>query len=119
MKNFIVLLCCLMSFISTYGQSVSVDIDLKVETDSIEELNKLDWDGMKEVLEMNSDKELNLVLIYTNTDNKSKVRINNLELNFKLTPTNFEIDKERIKIQIDKLISLSEKYKISSLKVGG
>ena len=43
MKNFIVLLCCLMSFISTYGQSVSVDIDLKVETDSIEELNKLDW----------------------------------------------------------------------------
>jgi hypothetical protein len=119
MRKLIVSICFLMSFISTYGQSVSVDIDLKVKTDSIEELNKLDWDGMKEVLEMNSDKELNLVLIYTNSDNKSKVRINNLELNFKLTPTNFEIDKERIKIQIDKLISLSEKYKISSLKVGG
>ena len=119
MRKLIVSLCFLISFISTYGQSVSVDIDLKVETDSIEELNKLDWDGMKEVLEMNSDKELNLVLIYTNSDNKSKVRINNLELNFKLTPTNFEIDKERIKIQIDKFISLSEKYKTSSLKVGG
>ena len=119
MRKLIVSLCFLISFISTYGQSVSVDIDLKVETDSIEELNKLDWDGMKEVLEMNSDKELNLVLIYTNSDNKSKVRINNLELNFKLTPTNFEIDKERIKIQIDKLISLTEKYKILSFKVGG
>jgi hypothetical protein len=119
MRKLIVSLCFLISFISTYGQIVSLNIDLKVETDSIEQLNKLDWDGMKEVLEMNSDKELNLVLIYTNSDNKSQVRINNLELNFKLTPTNFEIDKERIKIQIDKLISLSEKYKISSLKVGG
>ena len=50
MRKLIVSICFLMSFISTYGQSVSVDIDLKVETDSIEELNKLDWDGMKKYL---------------------------------------------------------------------
>ena len=80
-------------------------VDIKIESDKIEDFVKFEWDSMKEVVSLDSDKEIVVRLLYSNKDSISS-GINNFDLNYKLTESNFEEDIRTIENQIQKLASI-------------
>ena len=64
---------------------------MKIESDKIEDLVQFDWDDMKEVVSLDTVKEIVVRLIYSNKDAISS-EINNFDLKFKLTESSFEKD---------------------------
>lgn len=71
-------------------------VDMKMESNEIEDFIKFEWDSMKEVVSLDSDKEIVVRLIYSNKDSIS-TGINNFDLKHKLTEINFEKDVKGIK----------------------
>lgn len=71
-------------------------VDIKIESDKIEDFVYFEWDSMKEVVSLDSDKEIVVRLIYSNKDSIS-TGINNFDLKHKLTEINFEKDVKGIK----------------------
>lgn len=71
-------------------------VDIKIESDKIEDFVNFEWDSMKEVVSLDSDKEIVVRLIYSNKDSIS-IGINNFDLKHKLTEINFEKDVKGIK----------------------
>lgn len=71
-------------------------VDIKIESDKIEDFVNFEWDSMKEVVSLDSDKEIVIRLIYSNKDSIS-TGINNFDLKHKLTEINFEKDVKGIK----------------------
>lgn len=71
-------------------------VDIKIESDKIEDFVNFEWDSMKEVVSLDSDKEIVVRLIYSNKDSIS-TGINNFDLKYKLTEINFEKDVKGIK----------------------
>lgn len=71
-------------------------VDIKIESDKIEDFVNFEWDSMKEVVSLDSDKEIVVRLIYSNKDSIS-TGINNFDLKHKLTEINFEKDVKGIK----------------------
>ena len=71
-------------------------VDIKIESDKIEDFINFEWDSMKEVVSLDSDKEIVVRLIYSNKDSIS-TGINNFDLKHKLTEINFEKDVKGIK----------------------
>ncbi|MCH1517001.1 MAG: hypothetical protein L7T62_00120, partial [Flavobacteriaceae bacterium] len=80
-------------------------VDMKIESDKIEDFVKFEWDSMKEIVSLDSDKEIVVRLLYSNKDTISS-GINNFDLNYKLTESNFEEDIRIIENQIQKLASI-------------
>tara|TARA_A100001015_G_scaffold149251_1_gene165490 strand:+ start:1066 stop:1257 length:192 start_codon:yes stop_codon:yes gene_type:complete len=60
---------------------------------------------MKEIVSLDSDKEIVVRLMYSNKDSISS-GINNFDLNYNLTESNFEEDIRTIENQIQKLNSI-------------
>lgn len=64
-----------------------------------------EWDSVKEVVSLDSDKEIIVKSIYSNKDSISS-GINNFDLNHKLTKSNLKGDTKVIENQIQKLNSI-------------
>ena len=80
-------------------------VDMKMESNKIEDFLNFEWDSMKEIVSLDSDKEIVVRLMYSNKDSISS-GINNFDLNYKLTESNFEEDIRTIENQIQKLNSI-------------
>lgn len=78
---------------------------MKMESNKIEDFLNFEWDSMKEIVSLDSDKEIVVRLMYSNKDSISS-GINNFDLNYKLTESNFEEDIRTIENQIQKLNSI-------------
>jgi hypothetical protein len=81
-------------------------IELKVETENLDELKNFDWNTVKEMFQENdAEQEITLVFAYVNKSDidKSKVRVDNFEV--KLTGKTADLDKltSRLKKSFDKL----------------
>ena len=70
-----------------------------------EDFLNFEWDSMKEIVSLDSDKEIVVRLMYSNKDSISS-GINNFDLNYNLTESNFEEDIRTIENQIQKLNSI-------------
>ena len=77
-------------------------VDIKIESDKIEDFVNFEWDSMKEVVSLDSDKEILVRLIYSNKDSISSV-IHDFDFKFKLTESSFEKDVIRIQSSLQKL----------------
>ena len=77
-------------------------VDIKIESDKIEDFVNFEWDSMKEVVSLDSDKEILVRLIYSNKDSISS-GIHDFDFKFKLTESSFEKDVIRIQSSLQKL----------------
>ena len=82
-------------------------VDLKIESDKIEDFVQFEWEGFKEIVSLDSDKEIVVRLIYSNKDSISSVRLDNFDLKYLLTESSFEEDIRRIDNQLQKLTSMN------------
>ena len=80
-------------------------VDMKMESDKIEDFLTFEWESMKEVVNLDTDKEILVKLIYSNKDSISS-GINNFNLNYKLTISNFEEDIKTIENHLQNLNSI-------------
>jgi len=80
-------------------------VDMKMESDKIEDFLTFEWESMKEVVNLDTDKEILVKLIYSNKDSISS-GINNFDLNYKLTISNFEEDIKTIENHLQNLNSI-------------
>ncbi len=80
-------------------------VDMRMESNEIEDFIKFEWDSMKEVVILDTDKEIVVRLIYSNKDSISS-GINDFDLKFKLTQSNFKKDVTVIEHSLQKLTSL-------------
>jgi transcriptional regulator with XRE-family HTH domain len=83
---------------------VSVD-EMKIESDKIEDFLTFEWESMKEVVSLDTDKEIVVRLIYSNKDSISS-GINDFDLKFKLTERSFKTDVTVIEHSLQKLTTL-------------
>ena len=81
-------------------------VDMKIESDKIEDFVQFDWEDMKEIVSMDSDKEIVVRLIYSNKDAISS-KIKNFDLKFKLTESSFEKDVAVIEHSLQKLTTVT------------
>ena len=81
-------------------------VDMKIESDKIEDFLTFEWESMKEVVSLDTDKEILVKLIYSNKDSISS-GINSFNLNYKLTTSNFEEDIKTIENHLQNLNSIS------------
>jgi len=79
-------------------------VDIKIESDKIEDLIHFEWNDMKEVVSLDSDKEIVVRLMYSNKDSILS-GINNFDLKFKLTENSFEKDVTVIQHSLQKFTS--------------
>tara|TARA_Y100000385_G_C12931221_1_gene566848 strand:- start:89 stop:655 length:567 start_codon:yes stop_codon:yes gene_type:complete len=80
-------------------------VDMKMESNEIEDFIKFEWDSMKEVVSLDTDKEIVVRLIYSNKDSISS-GINDFDLKFKLTESSFKTDVTVIEHSLQKLTTL-------------
>ena len=76
-----------------------------MESNEIEDFIKFEWDSMKEVVSLDTDKEIVVRLIYSNKDSISS-GINDFDLKFKLTERSFKTDVTVIEHSLQKLTTL-------------
>ena len=80
-------------------------VDIKIESDKIEDLIHFEWNDMKEIVSLDSEKEIVVRLMYSNKDSILS-GINNFDLKFKLTENSFEKDVTVIQHSLKKLTTL-------------
>ena len=80
-------------------------VDMKIESDKIDDFLQFEWESMKEIVSLDSDKEIVLRLMYSNKDSISS-GINNFDFKYKLTESNFEEDVKFIEQSLQKLNTL-------------
>ena len=80
-------------------------VDVKIESDKIEDFLTFEWESMKEVVSLDTDKEIVVRLIYSNKDSISS-GINDFDLKFKLTENSFNEDVTVIEHSLQKLTTL-------------
>jgi hypothetical protein len=71
----------------------------------IEDFVQFEWDSMKEVVSLDTDKEIVVRLMYSNKDSFIS-GINNFDLKFKLTESSFEKDVTVIEHSLQKLTTV-------------
>ena len=81
-------------------------VDMKIESDKIEDFVQFDWEDIKEIVSMDSDKEIVVRLIYSNKDAISS-KIKNFDLKFKLTESSFKKDVAVIEHSLQKLTTVA------------
>lgn len=88
----------------------SVDVfDLKIKSHDIKDFDQFDWQSLKNVVRLDTYKEIWVKLIYTKKDTTSLEKIDQFNLQYKLTESNFEEDLKTLKLQFEKLISFEYK----------
>ena len=83
-------------------------IDMKMESNKIEDFIQFEWDSLKEVVSLDTDKEIIVRLIYSNRDSIIS-GINDFDLMFKLTESSFKKDVTVIEHSLQKLTKLEFK----------
>ncbi|TVZ56299.1 DNA-binding XRE family transcriptional regulator [Lutibacter sp. Hel_I_33_5] len=81
-------------------------VDLKIESDNIEDFVPFQWDGYKEIVSLDSDKEIVIRLIYSNKDSASSKRLKKFDIKYTLTENSFGEDIRTIDNQLQKLTSI-------------
>ena len=97
-RNYLILILGLISvtiggyfyYSNQLDNYVSVD-EMKIESNKIEDFIQFEWESMKEVVSLDTDKEIVVRLIYSNKDSISS-GINDFDLKFKLTENSFNED---------------------------
>ena len=111
-RNYLILILGLISvtiggyfyFSNQLNDYVDV-VDMKMESDKIEDFIQFEWDSMKELVSLDTDKEIVVRLIYSNKDSISS-GINGFDLKFKLTESSFEKDVTVIEHSLQKLTTI-------------
>lgn len=111
-RNYLVLIVALVSisiagyFYYTNQLDNYVDVvDMKIASDNIEDFIQFEWESMKEVVSMDTDKEVVVRLVYQNKDSVSS-GINNFDLKFTLSERSFEKDVSAIEHSLQKLTAV-------------
>lgn len=111
-RNYLILILGLISvtiggyfyFSNQLNDYVDV-VDMKMESDKIEDFIQFEWDSMKELVSLDTDKEIVVRLIYSNKDSISS-GIHDFDLKFKLTENSFNKDVTVIEHSLQKLTTL-------------
>lgn len=111
-RNYLILILGLISvtiggyfyYSNQLDNYVSVD-EMKIESNKIEDFIQFEWESMKEVVSLDTDKEIVVRLIYSNKDSISS-GINDFDLKFKLKENSFNEDVTVIEHSLQKLTSL-------------
>ena len=78
---------------------------MKIESNQIEDFVQFEWGGLREVVRLDEDKEIVVRLIYSNEDSNLS-GINNFDLKFTLSESNFEKDVAAIEHSLKNLTNL-------------
>ena len=88
-------------------------VDMKIESNKIEDFLTFEWESMKEVVSLDTDKEIVVRLIYSDKDSilpriesSDFTRIESFDFKYKLTERDFEKDVKRIERSLQKLTTL-------------
>ena len=111
-RNYLILIVALIAvsiggyfyYSNQLEYSVEV-IDMKIESNQIEDFVQFEWDGLREVVRLDADKEIVVRLIYSNEDSNLS-GINNFDLKFTLSESNFEKDVAAIEHSLKNLTDL-------------
>tara|TARA_R110002072_G_scaffold56154_2_gene145690 strand:- start:36 stop:644 length:609 start_codon:yes stop_codon:yes gene_type:complete len=87
--------------------------EIEIESDEIEDFLTFEWESMKEVVSLDTDKEMVVRLIYSNKDSilpriesSDFTRIESFDFKYNLTERDFEKDVKRIERSLKKLTTL-------------
>lgn len=118
MKN-LFLITLLVFGLNSFGQTSSGIIinEIKFQTDTVEELMEIEWSKIREIMTYSSEKEIDLILVYANAniDKPLQKRLDRFELKFTISEDAFDEEIEKIKYQLQKLLSFKNKIERKSL----
>lgn len=87
--------------------------EIEIESDEIEDFLTFEWESMKEVVSLDTDKEMVVRLIYSNNDSilpkiesSDFTRIESFDFKYNLTERDFEKDVKRIERSLKKINTL-------------
>ena len=80
-------------------------VDMKMESDKIEDFLTFEWESMKEVVSLDTDKEIVLRLIYSDKDSILS-GIKSFDFKYTLTESSFEKDVKGIELSLQKLTKM-------------
>lgn len=111
-RNYLILILALIAvsiggyFYYSNQLEYSVEVtDMKIESNKIEDFVQFDWNSMKEVVRLDADKEIVVRLIYSN-ESSNFSGINNFDLKFTLSESNFEKDVAAIEHSLKNLTNI-------------
>ena len=80
-------------------------VDMKMESDKIEDFLTFEWESMKEVVSLDTDKEIVVRLIYSDKDSILS-GIKSFDFKYTLTESSFEKDVKGIELSLQKLTKM-------------
>ena len=111
-RNYLILIIGLISvsiggyFYYSNQLDIHVDVvDMKMESDKIEDFLTFEWESMKEVVSLDTDKEIVLRLIYSDKDSILS-GIKSFDFKYTLTESSFEKDVKGIELSLQKLTKM-------------
>ena len=111
-RNYLILILGLLSvsiggyFYYSNQLDKHVDVvDMKMESDKIEDFLTFEWESMKEVVSLDTDKEIVLRLIYSDKDSILS-GIKSFDFKYTLTESSFEKDVKGIELSLQKLTKM-------------
>ena len=121
-RNYLILIVALIAvsiggyfyYSNQLEYSVEV-IDMKIESNKIEDFVQFEWGGLREVVRLDADKEIVVRLIYSNEDSNLS-GINNFDLKFTLSESNFEKDVAAIEHSLKNLTNLKFELPLANRK---
>ena len=121
-RNYLILIVALIAvsiggyfyYSNQLEYSVEV-IDMKIESNQIEDFVQFEWGGLREVVRLDADKEIVVRLNYSNKDSNLS-GINNFDLKFTLSESNFEKDVAAIEHSLKNLTNLKFELPLANRK---
>ena len=121
-RNYLILIVALIAvsiggyfyYSNQLEYSVEV-IDMKIESNQIKDFVQFEWGGLREVVRLDADKEIVVRLIYSNEDSNLS-GINNFDLKFTLSESNFEKDVAAIEHSLKNLTNLKFELPLANRK---
>lgn len=110
-RNYLILIIGLISvsiggyFYYSNQLDKHVEVDIKMESDKIEDFLTFEWESMKEVVSLDTDKEIVLRLIYSDKDSILS-GIKSFDFKYTLTESSFEKDVKGIELSLQKLTKM-------------
>ena len=80
-------------------------VDVKIESDKIEDFLTFEWESMKEIVSLDTDKEIVVRLIYSDKDSILS-GIKSFDFKYTLSESSFEKDVKGIELSLQKLTTL-------------
>jgi len=111
-RNYLILILGLISvsiggcfyYSNQLDEYVNVD-EMKIESDKIEDFLTFEWESMKEVVSLDTDKEIVVRLIYSDKDSILS-GIKSFDFKYTLTESSFEKDVKGIELSLQKLTKM-------------